>query len=249
MVRIKTPHFSLDAYIKGDKNARSAVLVLPGFLDSKDYAHLKTIVDRMAERGFYALSIDMPGTWGSSEDTAAYTYTNCLQAATEVVEKIGKPTILVGHSNGGRLALQIASKNPAVVAVVAIMSPLYIRRSTSKKDSVIKWKKEGVRHYQMPLPDDPDKSASFSIPFSFLEDSQKYPPKPLLSKIFVPKLFIAGSEDHVVTLKEVQKAYDAAAEPKRFELVNAPHVYRENVAAVDEVNDIVDSFVDGLRLS
>ena len=71
---INTPNFKLATYQAGDPDAQKLALVLPGFLDTKDYAHMKAHVDLLAAQGYFALSIDFPGTWESGDDIELYDY-------------------------------------------------------------------------------------------------------------------------------------------------------------------------------
>lgn len=243
MHRLKTPHFNVSIYESGNPSAQKVALVLPGFLDSKDYAHIRSHVDFLATLGYYAMAIDMPGTWESGGDIIDYSFTNCLLAVTELIEKLNRPTIIVGHSNGGRLSLFAALKSPTVTGVIAMMSPLYTVRSTSKKQRLVQWKAEGVRHYEMDIPTKPGQVKRMTVPFSFIEDSEKYQLSKVISKVTIPKLFIAGSQDHVITKTEIKKSYEYATPPKQFKIVEAGHIYRHDVKAITEVNKLIAAFL------
>lgn len=246
MKRIKTSHFDLAATSIGDEKSGMVAIILPGFLDSKDYAHVQAHADYLAGLGCHALVLDMPGMWGSTGTESDYTLSNCLQAVNEVADTLNKPTLLVGHSNGGRIALYIAAQNKLIVGVVAIMSPLFITRATSKRQRIIDWKTEGTRHYTMDIPNHPDATRDFAVPFTFVEDSEKYQVSKIVSRVTVPKLFIAGLDDKVVTRKEVRKSYERAARPKGYRVVKAPHIYRHNPKAIGEINEAIGKFVSSL---
>lgn len=49
---IETEHFTLAVNVGGNKHASKLALILPGRLDTKDYAHMKAHVAYLAERGF-----------------------------------------------------------------------------------------------------------------------------------------------------------------------------------------------------
>lgn len=244
MKRVQTTNFSLAMYSIGSPDSPKVALILPGFLDTKDYAHIHGHADFLASRGYFAVAVDMPGTWESGGKIEDYTLTNCIQAVDELVAKFDRPTLLVGHSNGGRIAFYVAAKNSRVSGVVAIMSPLFVRKSTSKKESIRKWMQDGSRTYTMDVPGDPSATREFTIPFSFIEDSEKYQPSKLLATLTVPKLFIAGRDDHVITASEVKKSYDRSASPKRYETVAAPHIYRGDPAIIQSIHAHIASFLD-----
>ena len=124
---IKTPSFTLAIYSQGNPNADKFALVVPGKLDTKDYAHMKSHVDFLSKMGYLALSFDPPGTWESPGDISLYNTTNILKATDEIIAYFGnKPTFMMGHSRGAGITMISASKNPYITSYVAVMSPLGI---------------------------------------------------------------------------------------------------------------------------
>src|SRR3990167_8571891 len=120
---IKTKSFELAVYARGDEKASRVALVLPGRLDTKDYVHMTSHVDFLAKRGYHALSFDMPGTWESPGNIAEYTTTNYIKAVNELVDYLGnKPTLLLGHSRGGSVAILAGAVNKDVVGIIPIMA-------------------------------------------------------------------------------------------------------------------------------
>src|SRR3989338_7497483 len=119
---VKTNSFTLATYQKGDPISSKLALVLPGKLDTKDYAHMRSHVDFLSNLGFLALSFDPPGTWESPGDISLYTTTNYLKAVDELIEYFGnKPTFLMGHSRGASVSMIAASRNPKIMAYAAVM--------------------------------------------------------------------------------------------------------------------------------
>src|SRR5688572_887080 len=114
--------FEVATYANGDPEAKKFALFLPGLLDTKDYPHMRSHVDFFAGLGYYAVAIDMPGTWESSDDISDFTTTNCLAAIKKVITAADRPTFIFGHSNGGRLAALASAENPQVEAVAIAMS-------------------------------------------------------------------------------------------------------------------------------
>src|SRR3989338_4759008 len=103
---LKTKSFDLAVYAKGDPASSKLAIIIPGRLDSKDYAHNTSLVDYLAGRGYFALSFDPPGTWESPGDIGLYTTTNLLKVVDELIEHFGnKPTLLAGQSRGGTVAM------------------------------------------------------------------------------------------------------------------------------------------------
>lgn len=240
---IQTSHFSIAAYAKGNENAGKVALVLPGFLDSKDYAHVRSHVKFLAERGYYAVGIDLPGTWKSSGTIKDFTITNSLEVLDEIINAFGRPTLIAGHSNGGRLALHMAVRNPLVQAVVAIMSPLRMMRKDEPTETMKLWIESGVRISMRDLPSDPEKAREYRVPITFLEDSQSYTLTDEIPKITVPKLFIAGMQDVIIAPEEVHEAFTLANEPKSYKQIEFGHNYRKYTDSIAQVNSIIGQFI------
>src|SRR3990167_9150866 len=117
---IKTNSFTLATYQKGNPDSKKLALVLPGKLDTKDYAHMRSHVDFLANLGFFALSFDPPGTWESPGDISLYTTTNYLKAIDELIKHFGnKPTFIMGHSRGASISMMGASRNSKIMAYAA----------------------------------------------------------------------------------------------------------------------------------
>lgn len=102
---LKLGQFRVSIYEKGNPIAGKIALVLPGRLESKDYAHVHSHVDTLAGLGFHAVTFDPPGSWESSGDINDYTVTNYLTVVNKLVAYYGdRPTLLLGHSLGGSVA-------------------------------------------------------------------------------------------------------------------------------------------------
>lgn len=244
-----TPVSKLATYQNGNGNARKLALVLPGLLDTKDYPHMRAHVDFLANKGFYAISFDPPGTWQSGEDIHEYTITNYLAAIDDLIARHGnKPTLLVGHSLGGLIAALAAAKNPHITTFVAIMSPASLVREEDGELRAVgrtleQWRQDGIRPSERDLPEDSTKTKHFELPFSFAEDAQKYNSLEGLRNFAKPKLFIAGKADSKITPEMVKATFDAAAEPKQYIEIESDHDYRRSSELIKEVNQILGEFL------
>src|SRR3990167_11532189 len=171
---IKTNSFTLATYQKGNPDSKKLALVLPGKLDTKDYAHMRSHVDFLSNLGFLALSFDPPGTWESPGDISLYTTTNYLKAIDELIEYFGnKPTFLVGHSRGGSMAMLAGMRNPHVFAFGAAMSYVYDKNYKSQASDE-EWKKKGYWESARDLPPGGGpKTKIFRLPYTFQKDQEK----------------------------------------------------------------------------
>jgi len=246
MSKIKTPSFELAVYQRGDVYAKKLAIVLPGLLDPKSYPHMQAHVDFLADHGFLALSFDPPGTWESSGSISDYTMTNYLYAVDEIITYFGdKPTLTLGHSLGGTIAMHAAIQNAHIQAFVAIMSPptLTAARAVNKK-KVSQWEAEGVRVSYRAIHQGQPEEKRFDLPYSFLEDARKYDALEDLGKLTKPKLFISGDEDASVQPELVEEEFSVSADPKDMYVMHSDHDYRHREKLIDEANQRVALFIE-----
>ena len=237
---IKTKSFELAVYKRGNENAKKLALVIPGRLDTKDYAHVKSHVDFLANKGFLAVSFDPPGVWESKGDIVEYTTTNYIKSINEIINYFGnKETILVGHSRGGTTAFFAGIQNEKIKFIVAIMSPTDVA-PMSKEDE--------ERGFRVSSRDDPNGGKrTFNLPKEYFSDAQKYD---LLNEIFKykkPKLFIFGEKDTMVKPELVEELFERASEPKQIVGINAEHDYRKDPEMIKQVEEILDKFLEELK--
>ncbi len=234
---LKTQSFTLATYARGGEASHKVALVLPGRLDSKDYPHMHSHVDYLAERGYYALSFDPPGTWESPGGIELYNITNYLKAINELIEQLGnRPTLLLGHSRGGSMAMSVGCNNPKVTAFVAIMSrtagSMPLDEAAAKEVS-----------YRDTPPDDRAHQVKFELPHSYFEDAAQFDAAQDLPNCPKPKLFILGTKDNLITPESVREMYALASQPKELVEVISDHDYRRQPAVIEEINDLIGQFL------
>lgn len=236
---------AMNFYIPKDKDFDKLAVILPGFLDSKDYDHLVELGKFLAEKNYLGVSFNPTGTWKNTENTGKYSISQYLLDIDEAIltakEKFKQDfseIIILGHSLGGKVALIYASRNKNIKMVVGIMPP--------NQQDWSKWKDNGLRVSVRNQPKNIIKLVSFKIPFSFVEDSLKYDLIEALSKIDCPILFIAGELDDVVLPEIVESIYQKAKEPKKYILIKGiGHNYRLFKDQIKKVNDEIGKFIFG----
>ncbi len=232
---IKTKSFTLSTYSKGDPNSKKLALVLPGKLDSKDYAHMISHVDFLAKLGYFALSFDPPGTWESPGNISLYTTTNYLKAVDELIERFdNKPTFIMGHSRGASVSMIASSKNPHIVSYAAVMPAISETSITSR------FKNVSMR--DLP-PGGGEEVKKFELPDSFHEDEMKYKLTPDILKSEKPKLIIAGTHDQLAPAEQVRRVFYNLSELKELYELDSDHDYRLNPKLIEEVNKAVGGFL------
>lgn len=230
-MKMRTKNFDLSIYKQGSDDSEKIAIVLPGKLDSKDYANMKGHVDYLAENGYLAISIDPPGIWESGGDISDYTMTNYIQTVEDVIEYFGnKPTVVIGHSMGGSMAMFAAINNPSVIGFVAIMSPYKFDHLVDRIEGAVS---------KRDLPNNPKEKRIYNVPKTFFEDVLKYNASEGLSKLAKPKLFISGENDTTITPQTISEIFNASAEPKELISVKSDHDYRNNPEMIAEINNII----------
>ncbi len=236
MEMIKTNSFELAVHTAGEPNSERMMLCLPGRLDTKDYAHIQSHVEYFANKGFFTVTFDPPGTWESSDDISLYTTPNYLTAIHEIIEHFGnRPTVALGHSRGGTMALLAGVHNEYVTHMVAVMS----HWGPSGRPDV-----EGDVHVSTrdipPGTERTEERKTFELPMSYFNDLADYSGLDTCAK---PKLFFAGLNDVLITPDDVKEMVDASAEPKQYLELDSEHDYRLHADIIAEVNVKVEEFL------
>lgn len=239
---IQTKSFELAVYSKGDPNASRIALVLPGRLDSKDYIHMHAAVEFFVDRGYFALAFDPPGTWESPGEIELYTMTHYLKAVDELIEYCGnKPTVLMGHSRGGTVAMLTGSVNPHVTHIIAVMSGA----GGTRFDMPIRTGEAHVSYRDLPPgTEKTNDQKRFELSYTYFEDAAQYDALDGLKRYTKPKLFFLGLRDTVVSGETVRREYEIAAEPKVLYELDCDHDYRYRPESIKEVHGVVGRFLD-----
>jgi pimeloyl-ACP methyl ester carboxylesterase len=232
---IKTKSFELATFEKGSPDCQKLALVLPGKLDTKDYAHMRSHVDLLAGLGFYAVSFDPPGTWESKGAISLYNTTNYLKSVDELIERFGnKPTFIMGHSRGASVSLMAAARNPKIIGYAAVM-PAISRESLTRNFSKVSMR-------DLP-PGGGEKIKKFELPDSFHEDEMNYRLTDEFLKCEKPKLFIFGKTDQIINYDGAVEMYKEFLDPKEAHTLECGHDYRHYPDKIEEVNEAIKNFL------
>jgi pimeloyl-ACP methyl ester carboxylesterase len=239
---INTPSFALAVNAKGDKNSARVALVLPGRLDTKDYACFDSHLERLASQGFYAVAFDPPGTWNSPGGIELFTTTNYIKAVNELIKYFGnKPTFLLGHSRGGAIAILAGTPNPLVIGIAVIMSTYGAPTSPSKQALISK-----VELSYRDLPPGTEKTnqqKEFALPLSYFKDGEKYNVVEVLKSCTKPKLLFYGTDDEFTQPDKVIELFNIIPQPKIIHELKSNHDYRYHPKIIEEVNNLVGDFL------
>ncbi|MCX6731267.1 MAG: alpha/beta hydrolase [Candidatus Roizmanbacteria bacterium] len=185
-------------------------LLLPGFLDSPDYAHLMTFEKRLKELGYTVDRLDACNLW-STGNTSIYTITNYLKQIEERISfyKNQNPEeiILIGHSLGGLVSIIAGNRIDSVTSVVSLCSPGDIVNLAKK------WQGSNPKHSERDLPDSIHQMKSFEIPYTFVEDGLQYSAIKEVKELQKPIMIFIALGDKSVLPQETEKIIVEAHNP------------------------------------
>lgn len=238
---ITTPTYQIAANIKGAPDATKIAILMPGRLDTKDYANFVSHLDFFASHGFYAVAVDPPYSWDSPGNLSNYSTTNYLKAINELIDYFGnRPTLLLGHSRGGATAM-LASTNPAVIGL-ALVNAAYGPPSAPEPEKII----DGslIESRDIPPGDIRTKEQrKFRLPLNYFEDGAKHNPRDVLKNFKGPKLLVHANKDEFTGLELIKPIYDEVSEPKMFLEIDCTHDYRLYPEVINKVEDTLEKFV------
>lgn len=222
--------------------SKKLAVLLPGFLDSKDYPHMVSLASDLRNIGFTTMRFDSTGTWKSEGDISEYSLSQRIADVHSVIvfakEKYGIENILIAtHSMGGRVAMLYAEKHPGVNALAIIMG-------AARSSMALRWPEGQSKVSKRDSPENPEIFIEFKVPYSFVEDTIRYEAMNSLAQLHIPVLFIAGEQDAIVPSSKVQEGYRTANDPKKFIAIHGVgHDYRKNPEEIELVNKEVLQFL------
>lgn len=243
MSLIKTKSFELAIFSKGNKDANRLAVLMPGRLDTKDYANFVSHAEFLASRGFFVVAFDPPGTWESPGETELFTTTNYIKAVEELIEYFGnKPTLLLGHSRGAATAILTSMTNPVVIGIVSLMAN-FGAPTAPNQEAIKKGYKDEYR--DMPPGTSVTKEQKeFKLPIAYWEDGKQYNAGQTLKTCTKPKLLIYGTEDEFTPPNIVKELYEIIPEPKMLKELDSTHDYRYYPEVIEEANKTIGKFLD-----
>ena len=168
-------------------------LLLPGYLDSPDYLHLKIFETRLVELGYTVERLDPCDLWKTG-DTTNYTITNYIKQVKKMVQSYKNQNpeeiLLVGHSMGAFVSIIAGNRIKEVTKIVALCPP------PDRKYSDREWKTDKSRTSKRDLPNNSQEFIIFEVPYTFVEDGTKYSAKNEIKEIHKPiMIFIHSNLD------------------------------------------------------
>jgi pimeloyl-ACP methyl ester carboxylesterase len=215
-------------------------ILFPGYLDSPDYLHLKIFSASLKNLGYVTEIIDPCGLW-KTNNIKNYSVTNYLKDIKAVIDsyKDQQPEeiILIGHSLGGFVAILAGNLFPQVTKIIALCPPASIDRLGSK------WVNKSPRISKRDLPEDPTKFRNFEIPYSFVEDAQKYSAIDSVKKITKPLMILIGLDDKSIPQEETETLVSNANHPHVVKMPGIGHNFRHSATECNIVMSEIQDFL------
>lgn len=205
-----------------DKPPVAYALFAHCFTCGKDIAAASRIARALVRHGIATMRFDFTGLGNSDGDFANTNFTSNVQdllAAADFLRKnYQAPQIMIGHSLGGTAVLNAASDIPECVSVATIGSPAdaqHVSKQFSCDIDVIN--KEGEAEVKLA-------GRQFRIQKQFLDDIGKTDTQKI-SQLKKALLVLHSPMDSIVSIREAERIYQAAAHPKSFiSLGDADHL-------------------------
>jgi pimeloyl-ACP methyl ester carboxylesterase len=110
-----------DIVIRRDGVGDYAAVFSHGFLDDK-YVW-STMIDQLTASGFETVTFDLPGFGERAEACGPFTYDRFAADVAAVVDAVGKPFVLVGHSMSGPIVELVAASRPDSAIGLILLGP------------------------------------------------------------------------------------------------------------------------------
>ena len=215
-------------------------LLLPGYLDSPDYLHMRTFEKRLKELGYTTERLDPCNLW-KTDDLRHYSMTNYLKQIEESVSFYTpqKPLeiILIGHSMGGFVSIIAGNRIKEVTKIVSLCAP------PDRIQAADRWLGAKIAHSERDLPDNPQKIRMFDVPYSFAEDGFQYVASEEIKKIHKPIMIFIALEDTVVPVEYAEKLIANAHNPSVVRQKNMGHNFRQSQKECDLVMKEIEKFL------
>lgn len=100
---------------------RGTLLYVHGFISSR--RHWRPVVQRLRLAGWRQLAVDLPGFGESGQLSRPHRLEDYADAVAALLASLGLRPVVVGHSFGGMVAVDLADRHPARVGGLVLVAP------------------------------------------------------------------------------------------------------------------------------
>ncbi len=228
-----------------DGHVKGGVVLAHCFTCSKSYKVVRYIATGIEDAGYAVLRFDFTGLGESDGDFAKTTITTNvedLEAAARYMQgRSFGSCAMVGHSLGGAAILLAAANVPDVraVAVVAAPSSAAHVRHVFRDDDVEHALATGKVTVQIA-------GRPFDISAEFFRDLERHSSLDHVTALGRPLLVIHPVQDKIVSIKEGERIFAAARQPRWFAAIpGADHLFTKQDHA-ESTARIIAGFLDSV---
>lgn len=215
-------------------------LLLPGYLDSPDYLHMKIFEKRLQKLGYFVERLDPCNLW-KTKNIKNYSITNYLKQIQDRInfykKQNPKEIVLIGHSMGGFVAIIAGNRIKEVTKIISLCPPS--DRYYSDKE----WPENSFKLSKRDLPDNPKKFINFNIPYSFFKNRIKYSARDEVKKINKPLMIFIALDDIVVPPELTEEIVINANNPHVIRQKKMGHNFRRSSEETNVVADEIEKFL------
>ncbi len=221
---IKNRHNQKIAVIVDEGNA-GLVFVMHGLGGFKEQKHIEAIASAFQGSNYTVVRFDTTNSIGESEgEFEKATVGNYYDDLVDVIEWAKtqswyvEPFVLAGHGLGGMCVTLYAEANPDKVKGIAPIATLVSGKLCleAEKDKIEDWQKTGWRFEESKS----KPGITKRLPWSAMEDRQKYDILEKADKLTMPVLLIVGERDDSSLPAHQQIFYDALLGPREIYIIN-----------------------------
>lgn len=210
-----------------------------GYRSTKDTSKVMHLAEKTTSKGINFFAFDFSGRGesdGKFEDTTITDYINDLKCVIDHFSKGYKDILIIGSSLGGLVALQRASRDKRIKALV-LLSPVsyfpYKKTEEHSPEKVKEWKDKGYIYTES------TRFGQMKINYSFYADGLKYNDYSVYDTIRIPVLVIHGTKDGSAPINFSRNLIKHLKNNKFVELKNSDHFYSREEdfrRAMDEIS-------------
>ena len=202
----------LAARLQRAADPQAAAVVVHGFSATKEHPEVLGVVDALAARRFDVVTYDGRGHGDSGGIcTLGHAERDDVAAAVAVARERSPHVVVVAASMGGIAALRYAVDDPSLAGVVTVSSPANWRLPRSARGLLL-----------AALTRTPPGRSFVARPMR-VRLSRRWegggPPAMLAARLTIPLAVIHGTRDGYLAHREAHDLYDAAAGPRRLDVV------------------------------
>ena len=217
------------------------------------------VQENLAQKGWQVIAVDLPGFGKTEEPKEVWGVNEYTNFVLEFAEKLRlKKWVLLGHSFGGQIAVNLVAKHPEKVEKLILVAPAAIRKEPGKREHIIRIFAKGANFFLALIPSNSLQSKVRTL-FAMIIGRKDYLQARgvmrdvmrkviredvsfLFSQITSPTLLIWGDKDRAVPVENarIMKAQISHASLKIFKDVG----HRINRDAPKKLSETILAFLE-----